>query len=290
MTSYNRELFIAEAIESVLALNYTNFELIIVDDCSTDRTVSVAQKYVDVDERIRLYVNDQNLGDYNNRNRAATFAKGKYLKYLDSDDIIFEWGLGVMVDCMEKYPDAALGVSQHIGFNIIYPKWVAPIQIYRLYYYRNLLLVVGPTATIIRRDIFENSGGFSGEKYLGDTELWLKISQKYPLVLIPPGQIYWREHEGQQISQERKELSVEAFRQQLNERILLDKDCPLPVKESSAIIRNLLNIKCRRVFQCVLRGDVFYAIARRKYLKFGIMDFLFALKKNKVPDQSFLNL
>ncbi len=66
MTVYNREKYIAEAIESVLASSYTNFELIIVDDGSKDHSVEIAQKYEAQDHRIKVYVNEQNLGDYSN--------------------------------------------------------------------------------------------------------------------------------------------------------------------------------------------------------------------------------
>ena len=58
MTAYNREKYIAEAIESVLASTYTNFELIIVDDCSTDKTVEIAKSYEVKDNRIKVYIND----------------------------------------------------------------------------------------------------------------------------------------------------------------------------------------------------------------------------------------
>ena len=77
MTAYNREKYIAEAIESVLASTYTFFELIIVDDCSTDNTVLIAKSYQERDPRIKLFVNKQNLGDYPNRNVAASFASGE---------------------------------------------------------------------------------------------------------------------------------------------------------------------------------------------------------------------
>ena len=60
MTAFNRQNFIEEAIESVLSSTYTNFELIVVDDCSTDNTVAVAQKYAERDKRIKLFVNNKN--------------------------------------------------------------------------------------------------------------------------------------------------------------------------------------------------------------------------------------
>src|ERR1700682_441555 len=111
MTAYNREKYIGEAIESVLASSYANFELIIVDDCSKDNTVKIAKAYAEKDSRIKVFVNEKNLGDYLNRNRAAELAQGKYIKYLDSDDLIYYYALEVMVKYMEKFPDAGFGLS-----------------------------------------------------------------------------------------------------------------------------------------------------------------------------------
>src|ERR1041384_7268362 len=93
MTAYNREDYIAEAIESVLASTYTNFELIIVDDCSSDNTVAIAKEYKAKDKRIKVYVNEKNLGDYPNRNKAASYANGDFLMYVDSDDKILTDGI-----------------------------------------------------------------------------------------------------------------------------------------------------------------------------------------------------
>ena len=59
MTAYNREKYISEAIESVLASTYTNFELIIVDDCSTDNTLAIAKSYEKNDARIKVYLNEK---------------------------------------------------------------------------------------------------------------------------------------------------------------------------------------------------------------------------------------
>src|SRR5580700_5016235 len=84
VTAYNREKYIAHAIESVLAQTFTDFELIVVDDCSRDNTAAIARSY-ESDPRVRVYVNERNLGQFPNRNRAATYARGEFLKPHDSD-------------------------------------------------------------------------------------------------------------------------------------------------------------------------------------------------------------
>ena len=108
ITSYNREDFIAEAIDSVLSSVYKDFELIICDDGSLDRTVEIINSYAQKDDRIKIFISEQNRGQFANRNMAASFAKGKYIKFLDSDDIIYPYSLQIMLDAMLKFPEAGL--------------------------------------------------------------------------------------------------------------------------------------------------------------------------------------
>jgi len=86
MPSYNTGRFIKETIESVLAQTYSQWELIIVDDCSCDNTDDIVSEFL-LDERIRYIKNDKNSGAAVSRNRALREAKGKWIAFLDSDDI-----------------------------------------------------------------------------------------------------------------------------------------------------------------------------------------------------------
>ena len=86
MPSYNTGRFISETIESILAQSYSDWELIIVDDCSKDNTDDVVTQYL-VDARIRYIKNETNSGAAVSRNRALREAKGKWIAFLDSDDL-----------------------------------------------------------------------------------------------------------------------------------------------------------------------------------------------------------
>ena len=86
MPSYNTGRFIKEAIESVLAQTYTNWELLIVDDCSSDNTDVIVKQFLN-DERIHYLKNEVNSGAAISRNRALREAKGKWIAFLDSDDL-----------------------------------------------------------------------------------------------------------------------------------------------------------------------------------------------------------
>lgn len=200
MTAYNRSDYIREAIESVLASSYTNFELIITDDCSTDDTLIIAREYEQKDSRVKVYMNPHNLKDYANRNKAASYAKGKYIKYLDSDDAIFPDGLDFCVNTMERFPDAGIGMvffqRQFTGEEPVC--WGAE-KIIRHHFFVRGCLNVGPSGTIIRRDVFEALGGFDTRfDVASDNFFNIRLAAFYPVVLLPREFFFYRMHEGQE--------------------------------------------------------------------------------------------
>jgi glycosyltransferase involved in cell wall biosynthesis len=209
MTSYNREKYIADAIESVLASTLTNFELIIVDDSSKDRTVEIAKEYEAKDKRIKFFTNEKNLGDYPNRNKAASYAKGKYLKYIDSDDFIYPWGLELLVKMMEQFPDAGWGLCSLLQFvKKPYPFMLTPRETYLYNYFETSIFFKAPLSAIIKRSVFEEVGGFAAIRMAGDFEMWHRLAQKYNVVLMPDGMVWYREHEEQEVSDRRKFIEV----------------------------------------------------------------------------------
>lgn len=89
MPSYNSEKYIVESINSVVAQNYNHWELIIVDDCSEDETFEIAKRIAEKDRRITLLRNEKNMGAAASRNKAISLARGKWIAFLDSDDVWF---------------------------------------------------------------------------------------------------------------------------------------------------------------------------------------------------------
>ena len=87
MPSYNASQFVTESINSVLLQTYLNWELLVVDDCSKDDSVRIVQKFVDIDQRVRLFPLEKNVGAAAARNVAIGQAKGQYIAFLDSDDV-----------------------------------------------------------------------------------------------------------------------------------------------------------------------------------------------------------
>jgi glycosyltransferase involved in cell wall biosynthesis len=253
MTAYNREKYIAEAIESVLASSYKNFELIIVDDCSKDNTVEIAKQYAIKDDRIKLYVNEQNLGDYPNRNKAASYAKGKYIKYLDADDLIYYYGLEVMVNYMERYPGAGFGLSSVADHFKPFPIYLDPLHTYIEHYNGYFHLYRAPGSSIIKLDAFNAVGGFSGARMIGDIEFWFKIARYYNMVKFP-AELYWsRLHEEQESKTDYAKKNYPKLTDDVECKALQHQDCPLSEMERNKILKKVKLRKYHRIVRKFLR-------------------------------------
>lgn len=198
MTAYNREKYIAEAIESVLTSTYRNFELIIVDDASTDSTVKIAREYEKKYPRIRLYVNEKNLGDYPNRNRAVSYAKGEYVMFVDSDDTINQNGIEKCVNTMDAFSECGFGLIHHdsIGGNAI--KLESKEALCK-HFFEKPFLQIGPGGTISRLSSLNEIGGYP-ELYGPANDMYfnLKIASVTSVVLIPFLFVNYRIHDGQE--------------------------------------------------------------------------------------------
>ncbi|HTN46485.1 MAG TPA: glycosyltransferase family 2 protein [Flavipsychrobacter sp.] len=238
MTAYNREKYIAQAIESVLASSYQHFELIIVDDGSKDATVAIARTYEAKDHRVKVYQNEKNLGDYPNRNKAASYANGKYIKYLDSDDIMYEHCLQVMVGAMEKFPEAGFGLSCLYEAAHPYPRCISSHDAYMEHFYGFRHFDRAPGSSIIKKASFDAVGGFSGQRMIGDNELWLTLGRNFPLVKFPPD-LYWsRMHEGQE-SQTDYAKQYDLLRKKVFNEAFAHPGCPLNEEEKKAILAKM---------------------------------------------------
>src|ERR1700741_5438932 len=104
-----------------------------------------------------------------------------------------------MVHALENNPTAVFGTEQSVfGDFKPYPILVEPSWVAHHHLLKKGIISAGPSATIIRRDIFNELNGFSGERFIGDTELWMRIAFKYPIVLLQPALIWWRVHDEQE--------------------------------------------------------------------------------------------
>ena len=194
--TYNSSVYVRDAIESVLAQSHTNIEYIIGDDFSTDSTWQIIQEYKDF--RIIAYRNDTNLGEYPNRNKAIDMAKGKYLIFIDGDDIIYSHGIDFFVKMMEEFPAAAFAVQKNYYNNIVYPVLLSPSDIIINYFFGKVSFLTSSFASnFFRTDLLKSVGGLSMKYKTGDEEIRLRLASKYPILLVA-GWVTWpRETPGQ---------------------------------------------------------------------------------------------
>ena len=251
-TAYNREKYIAEAIESVLASTFEDFELIIVDDCSQDHTVEIARRYT-ADSRVQVHVNEKNLGDYPNRNCAASFACGKYLKYLDSDDVIYPHGLEVMVSSMERFPDAVLGLMRRQRNDGPDPAQISPKEAYVQHFLKGGFLDAGPSGTIIQTSAFRELGGFTGKRFAGDTEMWLRLAARWPVVRLVQGLVWWRQHEQQEIRLGYSSSGYLEWNYRVSVTSLMQPECPLNAEEKGRVFRSLKRAQARALLRLLFQ-------------------------------------
>ncbi len=116
--TYNYARFLPEAIESVLAQEFRDFELLIVDDCSADDTAAAVRPFCERDPRVHFSVNPANLGMVNNWNHCLELARGEYIKFLFGDDrLCAPDALGKMLALLEKNPQAMLAASARVIFD-----------------------------------------------------------------------------------------------------------------------------------------------------------------------------
>ena len=251
MTSFNREQYIAEAIESVLDSTYQNFELIITDNCSTDKTTAIAEAYAGQDPRIRVYKNSENIGQFPNRNYAASLANGEYLKYLDSDDKLYPFGLAILVKRATQYPNAGLIMSTPVlDEKIPYPEFLSSHDAYEKYFLTEGFPSVGPSFVLIKKAAFEAVKGFTIPAYAGtDTEFLLRIAALYPVVKAESGTVWYRQHPGQEIQLAFRNYEYELQEFRVFSALLNDQDCPLNAEEKRMAFDKLKKRNIRRMFR-----------------------------------------
>jgi len=252
ITSFNREDCITETIVSILKSDYQNFELIIVDDASTDKTAAIVQEYAKLDCRIKVFKNEKNLGDYPNRNKAASYATGKYIKFVDSDDSVYPHTLTTMVEAMEKFPSAAFGFcDRKPADNKSYPIFYTGKQALQEHFFNKGLLLAGPSNSIIRRDCFKAIGGFSNTRYISDYEAWLKFCLQFDVVILEPILMKIRIHRGQEMDVGK--LAYYHLNYNLHKDFINNPEAPFSEYERKKLLYNYKVLLSRRVYQRLIK-------------------------------------
>lgn len=205
--TYNNANFLQQAVESVLGQSYQDFEIVIVDNCSTDQTsILVEDLQKDNDGRIRFYKNDQNIGLTGNFNKCLKYAEGENIKFLCSDDVLLPECLEKMVAVLDANQSVTLVCSgrlivneadEKLGFKQ-FPSVDDIIRgrnvITRCLFGKNY--IGEPTAVMFRKK--DLTGGFREDlPQLMDMEMWFQLLERGDLLCIGGPLCAVRLHSGQ---------------------------------------------------------------------------------------------
>jgi glycosyltransferase involved in cell wall biosynthesis len=254
MTCYNRENYISESIQSVLDSSYQNFELIIVDDCSTDSSFHIANEFAKKDDRVKIFSNIVNLGDYRNRNNAVKYSNYDYFTFVDSDDLIFEHTLETMVDAIIQFPDSGVYIMtrDQDKFNKVSYSLNSK-EAFKSHFFVNGFLETGPLGTVYNKSIFQQLNGFSDRRMTSDIDYFLRVTLNGPIVRLPSGLGYWRSHENQESNQ--------GFEYYLLDMVLIYKNVFKSVKFPLKIYKPYLLV---RLYLSKLKDILFFVLKTKK--------------------------
>lgn len=251
LPTYNRAWILKETIDSVLDQDYGNFELIVVDDGSTDETPHLLSAY---QGRITV-IRQQNQGVSAARNAGIRAASGDLIALLDSDDTWLPGKLTAQVDFFNTHPDARICQTEEIW--IRNGVRVNPGKRHRkqagMIFERSLALcLVSPSAVMIRKSLLDEVGLFDETlPACEDYDLWLRIAWKHPIHLIHQPLIVKRGGHGDQLS---RMPELDRYRIRSIAR-MLDSDCLSPNQKKAA--RAMLKTKCAIYAQgCRKRGRI----------------------------------
>lgn len=192
LPSYNHAKYISIAIESVLNQTFTNYELLISDDCSTDGTIDVIKNYHDI--RIKTFFSQQNQGATFNHNFLISQAKGDFIALISSDDVWFPERLEKQILFMEQNPSFAACFSQaefidekgnHLEIipnvfqqpNRTQAEWLE-------YFYTKGNCICHPSL-LIRRNIYQELGMYNlAMRQLPDFDMWIRVVKRYPIFIL----------------------------------------------------------------------------------------------------------
>lgn len=190
---YNRQDLVRRAIDSVLAQTMTDFELLVIDDCSTDATAAVVEEYCS-DPRVRLQCNTTNLGPAGARNRGIELARGRYIAFQDSDDRWFPEKLARQIEMLDRNPGVqacycgALYYAQGQCYYIpsegtLDAESMASGDLSDAVLNSN---PITPQALLVERTVFDEVGGFDTTLRINeDWELAIRMAQKARFAFLP---------------------------------------------------------------------------------------------------------
>lgn len=237
--AYNHESYIKSCIESVLNQNYSNIELIIFNDGSTDKTDDVIRSVLVNKGGNIKYISKENEGLCKTLNKGLEIAHGTYIAFIASDDLWLPDRINKQVDFLENNKNLGMVFSdayfiygqdkskdKYTGYKPIirkcYLNSVPNTNIYEMLLRENIIPAV---SALIRRDCYEKVGQYDISLKFEDYDMWLRISKEYPIGFIDEPLVYYRLHDSN-ISKNMKVMfigSIQALKKQYNSEYFTGK-------------------------------------------------------------------
>jgi len=223
IASYNNGCYLQEAIDSVLEQSYTNWEIVIVDDKSTDNSFEIYDKYKD-DNRFRIYYNEKNRGCGCTKRRCAELAKGELCGFLDPDDALMPTAIEVMVNAHAEHHECSLIYSTCYRYsgdrNEDMPIWDFIGEIPKdsdfLIYGKKL---VSHFVSFKRAAYLKTDGIDATLKAAVDRDLYYRLEEQGPLLHLPIPLYFYRINNEKSISIGSKEADKTAYHYQIKSEL-----------------------------------------------------------------------
>ncbi|GJQ04875.1 glycosyltransferase [Capnocytophaga canimorsus] len=209
---YNAEKYIKECLQSVLNQVYQNFEILLIDDASEDKTLEIVSKIND--RRIKIFQNTTNKGIVYALNRGISKAKGIYIARLDSDDLMQPDRIAKQVAFLRENQEYAMVGTNHILINekgnilqyVAYPETNEEIQVFKYF-----LNPISHPTTMFRASVFKEFQYDDEYPHCEDYSLWFQISDKYKVANLSEYLTHYRIHSGNISSKNHKEQEQNSF-------------------------------------------------------------------------------
>lgn len=204
LPTYNRAEYLIKAVDSCLAQTFTEFELIIIDDFSSDETLSVAKNYAKMDERVKVLSNSVNKKLPASLNIAFAEAKGKYLTWTSDDNLFHEEALETMNHYLDNMPDIGL---VYTDYSLIDANGKVMKRIYQEPpVFLPIRDCVG-ACFLYRAEVASQLGGYNEQMFLvEDYDYWLRLGLITRLFHIPESLYFYRTHTNSLTSTRKEEI------------------------------------------------------------------------------------
>lgn len=246
---FNGEQFLPAAIESLLSQTHENIEILISDNCSTDSTQSIVERFLLQDQRIKFSRNETNLGPIANHNRCLAMASGEYIELFGHDDILNPNCIERLVNCLEASPSAVFATSatDFIDENGAVTTTNRPYENSGIYsgdgFIRDCLKTFSDpiVSPILFKSEFRNRGFSSAFNVAWDLDFWFFMLEQGDLAYVDDVLMQYRKHSGSYYATSMSKLSFATDWLRLCEKYSQYLPAPLETEIETHYIENLLN-------------------------------------------------